>query len=134
MTGTIEHGKELGRRLGFPTANIHPDGDVPFDNGVYAAAIWLGDEPRPRPCMINQGRHPTAPEGKPTVEAHILDYQGDLYGKKVRPSNPSSPATDRPPAPARTRRASSGCDAENTSDNALSVSFPDREGVAPYPD
>ena len=84
ITGSIEHGKALGRRLGFPTANIRPDGDVASENGVYAAALWLEGEPRPRRCMVNQGVHPTAPEGKPTVEAHLLDFDGDLYGMRVR--------------------------------------------------
>ena len=84
MSGTVEHGKELGRKLGFPTANIHPDAEVPCPNGVYAAAIWLSGEPDPRPCMINQGAHPTAPGGKPTIEAHLLNYNGDLYGQKIK--------------------------------------------------
>ena len=84
IAGTVEHGKALGRRLGFPTANLRFDGDVPCPNGVYAAAIWVGDEPLPRPCMVNQGVHPTAPEGKPTIEAHLLDFEGDLYGEKAR--------------------------------------------------
>ena len=34
--------------------------------------------------MLNIGKHPTAPEGEPTLEAHLLDYQGDLYGKHLR--------------------------------------------------
>ena len=83
MTGIIEHGKGLGHTLGFPTANLRPDGDVAEPNGVYAAAIWLEGEPRPRPCMVNQGTHPTAPGGKPTIEAHLLGYKGDLYGQRV---------------------------------------------------
>lgn len=84
LEGAVEHGKALGRKLGFPTANINPEGEVPFENGVYAAALWLAGEPRPRPCMINQGTHPTAPGGKPTIEAHLLDFAGDLYGMHVR--------------------------------------------------
>ena len=84
VTGVVEHGKGLGHTLGFPTANIRPDGQTHRENGVYAALIWLEGEPLPRPCMINQGSHPTAPAGKPTIEAHILDYHGDLYGRRVR--------------------------------------------------
>ena len=84
VTGVVEHGKGLGHTLGFPTANIRPDGQTHRENGGYAALIWLEGEPLPRPCMINQGSHPTAPEGKPTIEAHILDYHGDLYGRRVR--------------------------------------------------
>ena len=84
MNGLIEHGKGLGRTLGFPTANIRADVESDCENGVYAGAIWVEFEPLPRPAMINQGTHPTAPEGKPTIEAYILDYQGDLYGQRVR--------------------------------------------------
>ena len=86
ITGTVERGKQLGRRLGFPTANIRPDEGcaLPPENGVYAAAIWLAGEDAARPCMLNQGVHPTVPEGKPTVEANLLDYDGDLYGRRVR--------------------------------------------------
>lgn len=84
VTGTVVHGKELGRRLGFPTANLAPDGPVEGANGVYAAAIWIEGEPLPRRCMVNQGVHPTAPEGRPTIEAHLLDYTGDLYGRRAR--------------------------------------------------
>lgn len=85
IRGVIEHGKGLGRRLGFPTANVRPDGapELPA-NGVYAASILLDGETLPRPCMLNQGVHPTVPEGKPTIEAHLLDYEDDLYGRRVQ--------------------------------------------------
>ena len=83
--GRVERGKQLGRQLGFPTANIRPDGapELP-QNGVYAASVRLEGEAVPRACMLNQGVHPTVPEGKPTIEAHLLDYDGDLYGRRVR--------------------------------------------------
>lgn len=84
VTGVVAHGKALGRRLGFPTANLAPDGPVMSENGVYAAAFWLEGEPLPRRCMVNQGVHPTAPEGLPTIEAHLLDFSGDLYGRRAR--------------------------------------------------
>lgn len=86
ITGIVERGKRLGRQLGFPTANISPVGNTPAlpANGVYAAAIRLEGEAAPRPCMLNQGVHPTVPEGKPTIEAHLLNYKGDLYGRRVQ--------------------------------------------------
>ena len=85
ITGTVERGKQLGRILGYPTANIRAEGDVGLPgNGVYAASILLEGEDAPRPCMLNQGIHPTVPEGKHTIEAHLLDYDGDLYGRRVR--------------------------------------------------
>ena len=85
IEGIVEQGKHLGRTLGFPTANVRPEavsGEWP-ENGVYAAALWPEGE-RARLCMLNQGVHPTLPEGKPTIEAHLIDYQGDLYGRPVR--------------------------------------------------
>lgn len=86
ISGTVEVGKRLGRRLGFPTANVRPDdpGIVLPPNGVYAAAFWVEDEPAAWMCMLNQGTHPTAPEGKPTIEANLLDFDGDLYGRHVK--------------------------------------------------
>ena len=85
FTGTVERGKQVGRRLGFPTANIRPEGCPALpENGVYAAAVLLEGEAAARPCMLNQGLHPTLPEGKPTIEAHLLNYDGDLYGMRVR--------------------------------------------------
>lgn len=80
----VERGKQLGRQLGFPTANLVPDAPVALPrNGVYAAAFWIDGEALAHPCMLNQGVHPTVPEGKPTIEAHLLDYRGDLYGRPV---------------------------------------------------
>lgn len=86
IDGIVEQGKHLGRRLGFPTANIAPTavaGEWPRD-GVYAAALWIGGDRLARPGMLNQGAHPTAPEGKPTVEVHLPGFEGDIYGKGVR--------------------------------------------------
>ena len=65
IDGIVEQGKHLGRRLGYPTANIAPrrtEGAWP-PNGVYAAAVWIGGDGRAWPGMLNQGVHPTAPEG-----------------------------------------------------------------------
>lgn len=86
IDGIVEPGKQLGRRLGFPTANIRPDAKDPRlpKNGVYVAAFWIDRADPAHMCMLNQGAHPTAPEGPPTIEAHLLDFDGDLYGRKVR--------------------------------------------------
>lgn len=86
LTGCVVPGKRLGRTLGFPTANILPDdpnvsAQLP-ENGVYFGKITLEDG-TVYPCVLNQGRHPTVPEGPPTIEAHLLDYRGDLYGAHV---------------------------------------------------
>ena len=85
VSGVIVHGKHLGRTLGYPTANVRPDrpGDAAAQNGVYVALIRLEGYAEPLPCMLNQGCHPTAPEGAPTIEAHILDFSDDVYGLRA---------------------------------------------------
>ena len=82
IEGRIAQGKQLGRTIGFPTANLQPAGAVNLQlKGVYAA--WFELEGERLPCMVNIGHHPTLPEGAPTIEAHIFDYSGDLYGKRA---------------------------------------------------
>lgn len=85
ITGVIVHGKQLGRTIGFPTANIQPDDPsmVTAENGVYVAVISIPGHPGRLPCMLNQGTHPTAPEGPPTIEAHILDFSADVYDRRA---------------------------------------------------
>lgn len=85
ITGEIVHGKQLGRTIGFPTANLRPDDPaaVTAENGVYVALIAIEGYPQPLRCMLNQGSHPTAPEGAPTIEAHILDFDDDIYGRRA---------------------------------------------------
>ena len=82
LTGTVVKGQQLGRRIGFPTANIrvpHPTKLIPA-NGVYLATTSICGE-RHR-VMLNIGTRPTVstPGASATIEAHILDYDGDLYG------------------------------------------------------
>lgn len=82
LKGRIAYGKQLGRTIGYPTANLDVD-ELPEampENGVYAAWFFLEDGARRLPCVLNQGRHPTVPEGEPTIEAHILDFDEDIYG------------------------------------------------------
>ena len=86
VTGHAIHGKRLGARLGFPTANIAYDPGAPLmpRDGVYIASVWIDGEDAPYVSILNQGRHPTAPEGRPVIEAHLLGYGGgDLYGRKL---------------------------------------------------
>jgi len=81
IMGSVVQGKQLGRTIGFPTANILPDAAPDLPRGVYAA--WLTVDGRRHGCMVNIGHHPTLPEGAPTIEAHVFDFSGDLYGKRV---------------------------------------------------
>ncbi len=84
LCGRVQSGKRLGRRLGFPTANLPlPQGKALPPAGVYAAVATLGG--RRYAAAVNIGRHPTAPEGAPTVEANLLSYEGeDFYGAGLR--------------------------------------------------
>lgn len=82
VAGTVEHGQHLGRTLGFPTANIHlpPDKFLPRW-GVYAGRVWLGDHETPIAGVLNIGCRPTVNGTRPTVEVHLIDWTGDLYGR-----------------------------------------------------
>ena len=82
IEGIVVHGKQLGRTLGFPTANLQAENaGSEGENGVYAAWFYVDGEKLP--CMVNIGHHPTLPGGGRSVEAHIFDFSGDIYGKSA---------------------------------------------------
>lgn len=86
LEGIVVHGKQLGRRLGFPTANLSPEqlvGSIP-SNGVYAAIATLQDGRRFK-AMVNVGYRPTVDASRNllSVEAHLSGFDGDLYGQKL---------------------------------------------------
>ena len=86
LTGTVVPGKQLGSQLGFPTANIayDPQSRSWPKEGVYAGIACVQGDDRSYLAILNQGRHPTAPGGMPTVEAHLLGYPAKpLYGKQL---------------------------------------------------
>ena len=84
LSGVVQRGKQLGRRLDFPTANLSiPEGKAIPPRGVYAARAWVRG--LWMPAAVNIGTHPTAPEGAPTIEANLLDWQGgEFYGCHMR--------------------------------------------------
>lgn len=81
VTAPVVHGHEVGRSLGFPTANLSwPEGKILPEEGVYAAWATLPDGSRMK-AMLNIGCRPTINNGENvTVEVHILDFDGELYG------------------------------------------------------
>ncbi len=83
LHGTVEQGKKIGRRLGFPTANIKCENkNSSILNGVYIASLTL-PEGASFNGVANIGVHPTFPEGPPTVEIHLLDFYGEIYERRV---------------------------------------------------
>lgn len=82
MQGKVEHGKERGRKMGFPTVNLIPDPDMVFPkNGVYVTKVLFdGIE---KAGITNIGCNPTFNNCSLTVETYILDFDGNLYDKNI---------------------------------------------------
>ena len=84
IAGTVEHGKQLGRTLGFPTFNVEPPAQKLLPpNGVYLEQVevdgtWHG-------AIGNLGVRPTVTDsGRVLIESYLFDYSGNAYGKKVK--------------------------------------------------
>jgi len=87
LEGRIEHGDQRGRQLGFPTANLHLGEFIRPALGVYAirAGMDEGLETRWIDGVCNVGKRPTFDAGEDIIlEAHLFDFDGDLYGKHLR--------------------------------------------------
>jgi len=82
LTGTVVHGRKLGRTLGIPTANLRlPEGLVIPKFGVYACSTEIDGVTYP--AVTNIGNRPTVNGHHTTVEPWILDYSGDLYDRRI---------------------------------------------------
>lgn len=80
--GHVVHGKQLGRTLGFPTANLRFGGKTPALSGIYAT--WVhGIGEQPRASVSSLGTRPTVAGVEPLLEAHLFDFDGDLYGRRI---------------------------------------------------
>lgn len=82
MTGVVAHGQERGRTIGFPTANVSfwEQQLVPA-NGVYATYAWLGETRFA--AATNVGVRPTVSGQNLTIEAHLLDFNSDIYDQPL---------------------------------------------------
>jgi riboflavin kinase/FMN adenylyltransferase len=82
MFGKVVRGKQLGRTLGFPTANLRLHRRIIPMMGIYAVRV-SGDGLHNAAGVASLGTRPTVDGGEPLLEAHVFDYRGDLYGKNL---------------------------------------------------
>ena len=82
MSGRVAHGDKLGRRIGFPTANIHLHRQATPLRGVFAVELY-GVHGEPLPGVANLGTRPTAGGLRTLLEAHLFDFDADIYGAHV---------------------------------------------------
>lgn len=82
LDGEVVHGEGRGRKLGFPTANLVTQKEILPRDGVYAVKVkWRNEY---YDGVINIGCRPTFATDAPTLEIHLMDFQGDLYGERLR--------------------------------------------------
>lgn len=84
IEGQVFKGDQRGRELGYPTANIRLDKTIHPAYGVYASRVQIEGETLWRPAATNIGIRPMYEVETGQVEAYILDFDGDLYGKTLR--------------------------------------------------
>jgi riboflavin kinase/FMN adenylyltransferase len=93
IDGVVVHGAKRGRTIGIPTANVAPDSDLAIAPGIYAVTLapqgGEGGEgaatAAPLPAVASLGTNPTFVEnGGLVLEVHVLDWDGDLYDRRVR--------------------------------------------------
>jgi riboflavin kinase/FMN adenylyltransferase len=82
MLGRVVHGRELGRTLGFPTANLRLMRRRPPVKGILAARVF-GIEPGPLMAVASLGTRPTVDGTDMLLEVHVFDFDGDLYGREL---------------------------------------------------
>jgi riboflavin kinase / FMN adenylyltransferase len=80
--GHVVHGLRLGRKLGYPTANIRLGARASPVGGIFAVRVH-GVEPQPMPGVASLGIRPTVDGTEPLLEAHLFDFDGDLYGRRI---------------------------------------------------
>ena len=84
LEGRVVHGEGIGRTLGVPTANLrlHEEKLLPRF-GIYTTWVRIGGEDRWRPGAMSLGVRPTFGGQATTLEVHLLDWDGDLYGREL---------------------------------------------------
>lgn len=83
VTGKVFEDRKVGRDLGFPTLNVKIDSEKhSLKNGVYSGHVYI--DGKKHKAIINYGCRPTFDLCEKLVEAHVLDFNGNLYGKEVK--------------------------------------------------
>lgn len=82
IRGTVKRGQQIGRTLGFPTANLLPEDVQVPPRGVWVATVDL-DDGTSHPAVANLGTRPTVDGSQLRLEAHLLDTSRDLYDKEI---------------------------------------------------
>lgn len=81
ISGRVVHGREIGSKIGFPTANVVSDNELIPPDGVYAVMVAVGDQLIKGACNI--GKNPTFDGHDRTIEVFLLDYSGLLYDRTL---------------------------------------------------
>jgi riboflavin kinase/FMN adenylyltransferase len=82
MIGRVVHGNELGRTLGFPTANLRLMRRKSPVHGILAVRVF-GIEARPMHAVASLGTRPTIGGSEVLLEVHVFDFSGDIYGRLI---------------------------------------------------
>ena len=83
ISGHVQHGRKLGRSIGFPTLNLGIAHAHPAVHGIFAVVVH-GIEPRPLPAVASIGLRPTVDQqGRWMLEVHLFDFDRDVYGRRV---------------------------------------------------
>lgn len=84
IEGKVEYGNQLGRTLGFPTANVHLRERISPVQGIFAVRVGLGEGECSWPGVASLGVRPTVNQvSQPLLETHLFDFEGDLYGRRM---------------------------------------------------
>ena len=81
IRGKVIRGAQLGRKMGFPTANIDAEGLTEIENGVYASEVEY--DGRLYSAMSNIGLRPSVDGTTRLLETHLFGFEGDLYGQQI---------------------------------------------------
>ncbi|HNR20415.1 MAG TPA: bifunctional riboflavin kinase/FAD synthetase [Bacteroidia bacterium] len=85
LSGTVVHGKKVGNTIGFPTANISVKENYKLipSHGVYAVDVKIEGDKKIYKGALNIGTRPTFDNGEPSIEVYILEFDGNIYSKKI---------------------------------------------------